>query len=168
VIRDERPQDIPAVRAVNLAAFTTPAEADLVDALRDAADPLVSLVADHDGAVVGHLMCSPATLDGHPRVRLMGLAPMAVLPARQGLGIGSALVREAIERCRALGADGMIVLGHPDHYARFGFTAASGWRIACVYDAPDEAFMALELRPGVLAGCAGTARYHPAFAGLDG
>jgi len=155
------------VRAVNVSAFPTRAEADLVEALRDAADPLVSLIAEHDGAVVGHLMCSPATLGGHPDVRLMGLAPMAVLPAHQGRGVGSALVREAVARCRAMGADGMIVLGHPGYYPRFGFAPASRWGITCEYEAPDEAFMALELRPGALEGRAGTARYHPAFGGLD-
>lgn len=167
VIRDERQEDVAAVREVNVAAFPTPAEADLVDALRDAADPLVSLVAELDGVVVGHLMCSPATLGGHPDVRLMGLAPMAVLPTHQGRGVGSALVREAVARCRALGADGMIVLGHPGYYPRFGFTPASRWGITCEYEASDEAFMALELRPAVFAGRAGLARYHPVFANLD-
>lgn len=156
------------MREVNVAAFPTRAEADLVDVLRERSTPVVSLVAEIDGVVVGHLMCSPATLDGHPDVRLMGLAPMAVLPGHQGQGIGSALVRRAIGRCRALGADGMIVLGHPGYYPRFGFTPASGWGITCGYDAHDEAFMALELRPGALAGCAGVARYHPAFADIGG
>ena len=152
---------------VNVAAFPTSAEADLVDALRDRAAPLVSLVAEEDGSVVGHLMCSPATLDGHPEVRLMGLAPMAVVPARQARGIGAALVREAVARCRALGVDGLIVLGHPGYYPRFGFVPASRWGIRCEYDAPDEAFMAMELRPGALAERSGTARYHPCFADLD-
>ena len=95
-IRPEKPGDHAGVRAVNVAAFETPAEADLVDALRAQAWPLVSLVADEDGAIVGHIMFSPVTLPGHPALALMGLAPMAVTPARQRAGIGSALVRAGL------------------------------------------------------------------------
>lgn len=168
MIRDERPGDRDAVRVVNTAAFPTAAEADLVDALRDAADPVVSLVAEIDGAVVGHVMCTTARLDGHPGTRLMGLAPVAVLPDHQGRGVGSALVRAALERCRALGMDAVIVLGDPAYYPRFGFTPAARWGLECTYDAPAEAFMAVELRPGALDGRSGTARYHPVFDALEG
>lgn len=156
------------MRAVHTAAFPTAAEADLVEALRDAADGVVSLVAEVDGVVVGHVMCSPATLDGHPGVRLMGLAPVAVLPARQRRGVGSALIGAALERCRDLGVDVVIVLGDPAYYARFGFAPAARWGVACTYDAPPDAFMATELRPGVLDKRSGTARYHPAFDALEG
>src|SRR3989442_2545922 len=73
-IRPEQPADIPGIRAVNLAAFGTRAEADLVDALRDQTTPLVSLVAEDAGAIVGHILFSPVTLDAHPEIQLMGLA----------------------------------------------------------------------------------------------
>jgi putative acetyltransferase len=95
-IRPEETGDRAAVRAVNDAAFETLAEADLVDALRAQARPLVSLVAEESGAIVGHIMFSPVTLPGHPALALMGLAPMAATPARQRAGIGSALVRAGL------------------------------------------------------------------------
>jgi len=162
-IRDEEDRDQAAVHAVNAAAFPTRAESDLVDALRTHARPLISLVAELDGAVVGHILFSPVTLDGHPHPKLMGLAPMAVAPHHQRQGIGSALVRAGAERCREAGVDAVFVLGHPDYYPRFGFTPASRFGIRCEYDAPDEAFLVLELRSGVLHEKSGTIRYHPSF-----
>src|SRR5207249_511705 len=88
-VRPERPADIPNIRTVHLTAFETSTEAALVDALRAQARPIVSLVADDGGAIVGHILFSPATLDAHPELKVMGLAPMAVVPARQRHGIGS-------------------------------------------------------------------------------
>jgi putative acetyltransferase len=163
IVRDEHPRDRAAVRAVNLAAFDTSAEADLVDTLRAQAHPIVSLVAEVDGEVVGHILLSPVTLDGHPELRLMGLAPMAVAPAHQRQGIGSALVRAGLERCRQLDIGAVVVLGHPSYYPRFGFAPSVRFGIRCEYEAPDEAFMLIELRPGCLRGMAGTVRFHPAF-----
>jgi len=164
-IRLEREADVAAVRAVNLAAFNTSAEANLVDALRLQAAPIVSLVADEDATIVGHIFFSPVALSGHPDTAMMGLAPMAVLPARQRRGIGSALVREGLERCKRLRCAAVVVLGHADYYPRFGFAPASLFGMACEYDVPDEVFMALELERGSLKGKRGTARYHGAFAG---
>lgn len=164
-VRPETPADAAAVHAINLAALGE-GEARLVDALRIQADPLVSLVAEADGEILGHILFSPATLDGHPELRLMGLAPMAVVASRQRQGVGSALVREGLARCRRLGAQAVIVLGHPAYYPRFGFVPASRFGVACEYDAPDEAFMLVELGAGAMAGAGGTARYHSAFAAL--
>jgi putative acetyltransferase len=152
---------------VNLAAFETSAEADLVDVLRQQAPPVISLVAEDGEAVVGHILFTPVTLLEHPDSRIMGLAPMAVAPARQRQGIGSALVREGLDRCRQLGFDAVVVLGHPGYYPRFGFLPASRFEIACEYDVPDDVFMALELQEGGLRGKAGTIRYHPAFADTE-
>jgi putative acetyltransferase len=163
-IRPERPADVPAIRAVNLAAFEASTEADLVDALRRQADPIVSLVAEAGGTIVGHILFSPATLAADPGVRIMGLAPMAVVPPRQRQGIGSALVRDGLERCRQLGFGAVIVLGHADYYPRFGFTPASRFGLRSEYEVPDDVFMALELDRGVLTGRSGIVRYHPAFA----
>jgi putative acetyltransferase len=166
VIRNEIPGDRVAVHALNVAAFETAAEAGLVDALREQARPLVSLVADDGGAVIGHILFSPVALSGHPGLALMGLAPMAVAAAHRNRGVGSALVRAGLERCRETGCDAVVVLGHPAYYPRFGFVPAAGFGIGCEYDAPAEAFMLLELRPGALAGAGGTVRYHAAFAAL--
>ena len=165
-VRTERTADHAAVRALNIAAFDGPAEADLVDLLRERAPGCISLVADTDGRVAGHLMLSPATIDGHADAVLMGLAPMAVLPELQRGGIGSALVRDALARCTAAGVGAVIVLGHPGYYPRFGFVPASRFGLTTEYDAPDEAFMAIETTPGGLTGRSGLARYHPAFAEL--
>jgi putative acetyltransferase len=162
-IRPELQTDIAAVRAVNCAAFETGTEADLVDALREQADPIISLVADEAGAIVGHILFSPVTLSGHAELKIVGLAPMAVIPGHQRRGVGSALVRAGLERCRQLGYRAVIVLGHSEYYPRFGFVPASRFGITCEYEVPDEVFMAVELEPGVLAGASGRISYHPAF-----
>jgi putative acetyltransferase len=165
-IRPERPADAAAIDAVNRAAFGQPAEATLVADLRDQASPLVSLVAEEGREVVGHVLFSPVTLTNHADVKIMGLAPMAVLPAMQRRGIGSTLARAGLDACTRLGCDAVVVLGHAQYYPRFGFQPASAFGVRCEYDVPDEVFMALELAPGRLAGKSGTIRYHPAFARL--
>ena len=163
-IRPERAADIAAVRAVNRIAFETSTEADLVDALRAQAEPIISLVADDAGSIVGHILFSPVTLSGHEELKIMGLAPMAVIPTEQRRGIGSALVRAGLERCKQLGCGAVIVVGHAEYYPRFGFVPASRFGIGCEYDVPDEVFMVQELEPGILRGKSGTIRYHAAFA----
>jgi putative acetyltransferase len=162
-VREERPEDRATVRAVNLSAFDTAAEANLVDALRDQARPVISLVAEAGARVIGHIMFSPVTMDGHAELRLMGLAPMAVSPEHQNMGVGSALVRAGLQHCGELGFGAVVVLGHPAYYPRFGFQPSAPFGITSEYDAPAEAFMVLELQPGYLRGATGTVRYHPAF-----
>jgi len=163
-IREERPEDIPIVHALNASAFETDAEANLVDVLRTNARPLISLVALDNDDIVGHIMFSPVELDGTSSPKIMGLAPMAVAPDRQRSGIGSELVSEGLVRCDESGASAVVVLGHPDYYPRFGFVPASTMNIECEYDVPDEVFMVLELAAGCLAETVGTIRYHEAFA----
>jgi putative acetyltransferase len=163
-IRPELPTDITAIREVNLDAFEGTTEADLVDALREQARPIVSMVADDDGAIVGHILFSPVTLSSLPDLRIMGLAPMAVSPEQQRKGVGSALVRAGITACRDLGYEAVVVLGHAEYYPRFGFVPASRFGLRSEYDVPDDVFMAMELTPGALQGSApGTIRYHESF-----
>ncbi|MGE5172674.1 MAG: GNAT family N-acetyltransferase [Betaproteobacteria bacterium] len=162
-IRHERELDTAGVRAVNEAAFETATEAKLVVALREQARPVISLVADDEGVIVGHIMFSPVVLEGHPELKIMGLAPMAVLPERQRKGIGSALVRAGLEECKKLGFGAVVVLGHPEYYPRFGFLPSARFCIGCEYEVPEDAFMVKELYPGYLLGATGTIKYHAAF-----
>jgi putative acetyltransferase len=163
VIRVETKKDREAVTSLNLAAFETRAEADLVDALRVQALPIVSLVAEIDGDVVGHILFSPVTLEEHPELLIMGLAPMAVDAGYQRMGIGGALVREGLAQCREVGACAVVVLGHPTYYPRFGFKPSSKFGIGCEYDVPEDVFMMQEMQSGSLNGKSGIVRYHAAF-----
>ena len=166
LIRSENDHDRESVHAINVAAFESPEEADLVDALRARAEPLVSLVAEDQGAVVGHIMFSPVSLPGHPRLKIMGLAPMAVTPQLQRQGIGSLLVRAGLEQCRQDGFAAVVVLGHPEYYPRFGFSPSSRFGIDSEYGVPEGVFMAMELRPGALDGKTGTVKYHAEFGNI--
>jgi putative acetyltransferase len=163
IIREERQGDAERIRTVNLAAFETAMEADLVDALRERARPLISLVAEDDAEIVGHILFSPVTLANEPGLTLMGLAPMAVMPSWQRQGVGSSLIREGLERCRQLNAAAVVVLGHPEYYPRFGFSPAARLSLRSEYEVPEEAFMVRELSDGALSGRSGTVRYHPVF-----
>jgi len=162
-IRAERPADRAGVFDVHSKAFETPAEARLVDALREAADPIVSLVAVVDGEVAGHVLFTPTTLPGGvDRGRTMGLAPLAVLPSHQNRGIGSRLVRSGLTACRNIGRDVVFVLGHESYYPRFGFRP--GAEHGFLYGgAENRHFMVVALRRGALQGMSGNVRYHPEF-----
>ena len=162
-IRPEANADRAAIHAVNRAAFGTSLEADLVDVLRAKAAALISLVAEVDDAIVGHILFSPVSLGGHDQLNLMGLGPMAVLPQRQRSGIGSALAQDGLKRCKQLGCHAVVVVGHPEYYPRFGFAPASRFGIRCNYDVPDDVFMLAELEPGALRGASGVIRYDEAF-----
>ena len=165
-IRPEDPNDLAAVHAVNEAVFESAAEADLVDALRGKAQPLISLVAEVAGSVVGHILFSPVKLADQPEHVFMGLGPMAIMPQHQRQGIGSALVREGLNRCAESGCDAVVVLGHPEYYPRFGFVPASRYGISSEYDVPDEVFMIAELQQGSLRGVSGKVSYDEAFSSV--
>lgn len=166
-MRFERPADVEEIRAVNESAFGTAAEANLIEALRRVNCPVISLVAEEDGAIAGHILFSPVTLSSDPNLRIAGLAPMAVMPTRQRLGIGSALVRAGLEECQSVGFLAVAVLGHTTFYPRFGFVPASRFGIASTYDVPDDVFMVRELEPGALREKRGVIHYHAAFAGVS-
>jgi putative acetyltransferase len=163
-IRDEIPEDYRAVHQVNEQAFGRPEEADLVDALRKSHQPHISLVAEVEGRIVGHIFFSTVQIESEASATAaLGLAPMAVLPKFQNQGIGSALVRRGLEECRSIGHEVVVVLGHPEYYPRFGFVPAKQKGLSCEYSVPDEVFMALELREGALSGRKGLVKYGPEF-----
>lgn len=163
-IRSQEPGDRDAVRRVNEAAFDTPAEAGLAEALHESGDavPELCLVATEGDEVVGHICFSRARL-GADGPEILALAPMAVDPRRQNRGIGSELVREGLERAEATAFPLVVVLGHPDYYPRFGFDPASAYGVACPYDGiPPEAWMAYTL-PAYEPGIRGTVVYAEPF-----
>lgn len=163
-IRPERPGDSDAIHAVHRAAFPTDAEARLVDRLRADGAARVSLVAEVDGGIVGHIVFSPVSLASDSgAVAGLGLAPVAVLPDHQRRGVGSALIREGLAACRDVGCDFVVLLGHPEYYPRFGFRRASEVGLSNEYGA-DEAFMVLELQEGTLPQGGGLVKYGRQFA----
>ncbi|MFJ6572785.1 bifunctional class I SAM-dependent methyltransferase/N-acetyltransferase [Streptomyces sp. NPDC091292] len=162
--RPETAADRAAVRAVNAAAFPTEDEAALVDALRadpEAWLPGLSYVAEApDGTVTGHALITRCRVGDTPA---LALAPVAVLPAHQRRGVGSAVVRAVLDAVRARGGDNLVlVLGHPEYYPRFGFVPASRYGIRPGFEVPDEAMMALVF-DGSVPVPQGTIRYPAAF-----
>ncbi|WEO99645.1 N-acetyltransferase [Streptomyces sp. FXJ1.172] len=146
--RAEAPGDIPAIREVNLAAFGTPLEADLVDALRaDASwiEGLSVVTTAADGTVVGHALLTRCHIADTPA---LCLAPVAVRPGHQRTGAGSAAVHAVLQAAEGRGECHVVVLGDPSFYSRFGFGRASEHGIGVSIDVPDEALMALTLDPG--------------------
>jgi putative acetyltransferase len=151
MIRPAVPTDHPAIARINAEAFGGPDEARLVGHLRADGEVLVELVVEEEGAVVGHILFSrlPIVAEGREAVRATALAPVAVSPARQRAGLGSALIVAGLEACRALGVPAVVVLGHADFYPRFGFSPATAAGLEAPFSGPH--FMALEMFPGALA-----------------
>jgi putative acetyltransferase len=162
LVRDEQPHDREQVRKVNEAAFGRSDEADLIDRLLAEGAVLLSLVAVIDSQIVGHILFSRMTVEtAQGPVAAVSLAPMAVLPEHQGRKVGSQLVRCGLAQLRDRGERIVIVLGHKHYYPRFGFSSGKARQLASPF--PPQAFMALELSDGALAGIHGTVRYPAAF-----
>ena len=121
--------------------------------------PGLSLVAVKDGRVVGHILFTRLAIETQGRVfEALSLAPLAVMPAFQGQGIGSGLVTEGLNACKGLGFKAVVVVGHPDYYPRFGFSSARAKGLDAPFPVPDEAFMVRELVSGALDGISGIIR----------
>lgn len=162
VIRCEDAEDESGVRTVNESAFGRPDEADLVDRLRKESAFLLSLVAEVKKQVVGHILFSRMWIDT-PGASLaaVALAPLAVLPRHQRKGIGGRLIRDGLACLRERGERIVLVLGHPDYYARFGFSTEKARSLASPF--PPDAYLAAELSSNALDGARGRVRYPGAF-----
>lgn len=163
-IRPEVPADALAIEALTIAAFRKAPHSEhteqfIVRALRSAGQLTISLVAEEDGALLGHVAVSPVTIAGAAEAtRWFGLGPISVAPQRQHQGIGSQLMEAALGELRHAGAAGCVLLGDPGYYARFGFRPEPALLLPGV---PAAYFQALSLDGGLPAG---TVSYHPAFA----
>lgn len=165
-IRNETEADIPAIRALVSEAFagmaySSQTEAAIVDALRRNGMLSVSLVAEDESVITGHIAFSPVLIDGED-FGWYGLGPIAVTPARQGQGVGSTLVREGLAAIRKLGAQGCVLVGEPGYYGRFGFSADARLRFAGV---PPRYFQALSFNGDMPSG---TVTYDVAFEATNG
>jgi putative acetyltransferase len=162
-IRHEITTDHEAIRHVNRLAFGQDDEAGIVETLRNGGYARVSLVAEINGEVVGHILFSDLPiLTDNGTVLALSLAPMAVLPVFQRQGIGSALVQKGLEVCRNQGHRIVVVLGHAHFYPRFGFSAKRAEPLSSPFGGHDS-WLALELVPGALEGISGWVRYPPPF-----
>ena len=163
-IREERPEDIDAIRALNLAAFGQVEEGRIVDALRAKGGVLLSLVATMGERVIGHALYSPVSIDSkEATLQGAGLGPMAVLPEFQRRGVGARLITFGIERLKERGIPFIVVVGHPEYYPRLGFRPASGLGIRSEWELPDDVFMVLPLDESKMKGVSGLATYRPEF-----
>ena len=152
-VRPETEDDIKAIDVVNISAFQGENEAQLVTALRalPGYDRELSLVAEFNGRIVGHLMLTPITLHQRDQdVKVLALAPMSVVPSQSHRGIGSELVAAALAKAKSRGDKVILVAGHPEFYIRFGFKNALDWDIRCNLPVPDDALLLMELKEGVL------------------
>ena len=159
-VRVETSRDWQAVYHVVLTAFGRSAEAELVKELRESGDSVVSLVAEEEGEIVGHVLLSGMEAP----FPALALAPLSVIPARQRVGIGAALVRGAVDRARSEGWAAVFVLGDPTYYERFDFDSGAAEGFVSPYAGPH--FMLLKLTPSLPA-TAGELRHAAAFSTLD-
>ena len=161
VIRSETDADIDAIRDVTISAFNTleisnHTEQFIIAALRAAKSLTISLVAEINGRVVGHIAFSPVTISDGTR-NWYGLGPLSVLPEYQRQGIGKVLTEEGLSRLKGLNAQGVCLVGHPDYYKKFGFRNVPGLVIEGV---PQEVFLTLSFEGRIPQG---TVTFHEAF-----
>ncbi|MCP5141998.1 MAG: N-acetyltransferase [Gammaproteobacteria bacterium] len=165
MVRPETADDIRAIDVVNLSAFEGDREARLIDALRRSPSfvPELSLVAEFNGRIVGHLLLSKVELRRREQtIELLELGPMSVVPSQSHRGIGTTLIETAISQAKERGFKAIVEVGAPGYYARFNFEPAAKWGLSCNLPVPDDAITAIELEAGVLNG-GGHIIYPPQF-----
>lgn len=163
IIRPETNEDRQAIFNINLEAFNSNIEPELVDRLRDSDwfIPNLSLVAEKDGVLVGHILFTrlPSHRQNGTIATVISLGPLAVMPALQNQGVGSRLIREGLKKCAELSYGVVVLVGHPEYYPRFGFVPARAKGFSLPLEAPDDSFMVAELIPGELDKVSGTLEY---------
>ena len=146
-------------------------EGKLVEKLRKASTfiPELSLVAELNGEVVGHILFTPIIVNnGHQKFESLVLAPVSVLPEFQNKEIGGQLIRAGHQKAKELGFQSVILIGHPEYYPRFGYKTASGWGLKVAMELPsDDVFMAVELTENALSGVSGMVVFPPEFGEID-
>lgn len=160
VIRPSKPKDHPAIAAVETQAYGRKAEARLVEQLVPAPEHTLSLVAECDGMVIGHILLTGIAAP----LKAMAVAPLAVLPAYREMQVGSELVRNAIRIATQEGHEVLFVLGDNGYFERFGFSAPLADAFQVKWQG--KRFMALELKPGSLVGKGGKLEYPEPFHAL--
>jgi putative acetyltransferase len=165
-IRPATVDDDTAIETVLTTAFPTAVEAKLVGLLRDSGDVLTSLVYEDKGQIIGHVLLSPMVVEADGKfLTACGLRPLAVVPQCQRQGIGDQLVRRAVADAQNQHQTLMFLLGSPDYYRRFGFSAQTARPFASPYAGPF--FQALILDDAFVLPKSGTAHYAPAFAAVE-
>ena len=165
-IRPETQSDQEAIREVNEQAFGRPLEANVVEKVRQSANfvPELSLVAEYDGQIIGHILFSELTIEGEKQAwTVLALGPIAVRPEFQKQGVGGQMIRAGFGGAIVLGYGVVLLIGHPTYYPRFGFVPESQFGLKCAIPVPDDVFMAYLLRPNGLDGIQGTVVFPPAF-----
>ena len=166
LVRVEQSSDAAAIDHVLKSAFPTDQEARLVGRLRNHQQLRLSLVAEIDGVMVGHIGFSEVTIAGSiARSIGLGLAPLSIVPELQRRGLGAQMIGEGLSACERLGAGFVVVLGEPEYYHRFGFRSAESFGLENEYGASEE-FMALELKTASIT--PGLIHYASEFSDLTG
>jgi putative acetyltransferase len=165
-IRKETPDDFQQVARLIEMAFRQKNEAVLVEKLRHNKkyNSNLSLVAEYNGVVVGHVLFFPIVIrSGYAERGSLALAPLSISPEFQKMGVGGRLIEEGLRTARELGYSSVIVVGHPEYYSKFGFVPARKWGISAPFIVPDDAFMGIELQADALIKAGGAVEYPEEF-----
>ena len=177
IVRKEQIKDYSGVREVIKSAFNREDKDDdfnewvLVEKIRETDYYIneLSLVAEINGEIVGHIMFTPLIIkNGNQTFDSLALAPVSVKKEYQKQGIGKKLVISGIEKARELGYQSIVVLGQPEYYSKFGFEPASSWKIGLTSDFNDDCLFVLELVKGSLKGVTGIIEYCQPFYNENG